>query len=85
MSLTVSMSIPRAGSIGGGAPLLSVKVGGLVPPISPPLCTLCNYVTSNQCFLFHNSLCIFILYIFVYIFIIPYVDLLTLYTFTTCI
>ena len=28
MSLTMSTSIPRTGSIGGGAPLLSVKVGG---------------------------------------------------------
>ena len=28
MSPTVSTSIPRTGSIGGGAPLLSVKVGG---------------------------------------------------------
>ena len=32
MSLTVSTSIPRTGSIGGGAPLLSVKVGGAQPP-----------------------------------------------------
>ena len=31
MSLTMSTSIPRTGSIGGGAPLLSVKVGGLSP------------------------------------------------------
>ena len=31
MSLTVSTSIPRTRSIGGGAPLLSVKVGGLSP------------------------------------------------------
>ena len=32
MSLTVSTSIPRTGSTGGGAPFLSVKVGGLSPP-----------------------------------------------------
>ena len=51
MSLTVSTSIPRTGSTGGGAPFLSAKVGGgqppafesggaqapPAPPISPPL------------------------------------------------
>ena len=31
MSLTVSTSIPRTGSTGGGAPFLSAKVGGVSP------------------------------------------------------
>ena len=47
MSLTVSMSIPRAGSIGGGAPLLSVKVGGPKPPLPPLYLRPCvHFVTT---------------------------------------
>ena len=50
MSLTVITSIPHTGSIGGGAPLLSVKVGGAqappAPPISPPLIMTCAVATQ---------------------------------------
>ena len=53
----MSKSIPRTSSIGGGAPFLSVKVGGLsppafetggaAPPISPPLQELMKEGASN--------------------------------------
>ena len=64
MLLTVSTSIPRTSSIGGGAPFLSVKVGGLsppafesggaqappAPPISPPLLTMHGRPTAQDAF-----------------------------------